>query len=857
MSAERFGEYEVLKREDGSLFELGRGAMGVTYKAFDTDLHRFVALKMISPAAMAHPEAEERFMREARSAAQLRHPNIAGIFRRDKTPEGTHYYAMEFCEGRTIDQLVKQEGPLEWRRALEISAQAANALAAAARGNLIHRDIKPANLMLVREAEDEGEVLKVIDFGLAKKAADDGTAWSSMGTQGFVGTAHFSSPEQIQNGIVDTRSDIYSLGATLWFMLRGSPPFAGSIWEVISKHVTATPDFSLLSGAPESVVDLVRQMMEKNPADRPQTARELLEKIKECLHPEPAPEVESALNMAPVRDVQPVSADWTPSLKDLLRARRELEAVEAWRLGEKLAALLDEEHPAGALNGALLIQRISIHFRDPLSESDARAKLRETVTAWPPFDLSIDASKNPAEGETVVVGDMKTIITAVDLAGDRVQQLARVLYELLGGVLGSEFAPLGSSGEEGNEVLQLGIGKGTEEYPRARDLVEALRVARMGSPAPRPESQRERSVSRAESRYPPNITPIRTLPRRSAFTRTAHNGETSKGKKWIVAILVIIGAAVASTYLLLFPTSVRVPEYKAAVSSPKMGDTPKAVEVKELETRRGNAHVGDISLKMPMADLATPRLAVTPGITLPSSARESGKLWVPAAPPARVELAPVYRGTIRAKDDSFPGKVPLVIRLEAGLKSGTMTQTSRHGDTIVRFNGVWDGTILRAVSGELVSKPPKVQWEPESFTLRFSDDGKTAHYESQADNRAYVAELAAQSTISGSPAQVYKGIIHSQNDSSGLSVPLTIKFEEDRKSGTLTESSKRGDTTVRFSGVWEASTLRAVTGNVVTIPENVRWTPETFSLTLSEDAATASYECRAEGRTYTATLVAP
>jgi serine/threonine protein kinase len=226
MSAEKFGEYEVQKREDGSLFELGRGAMGVTYKAFDTNLHRFVALKTISPAVMAHPDAEERFIREARSAAQLHHQNIATVFRRDKTPEGTHYYAMEFCEGLTIEQLVKQEGPLDWRRTLELAAQAAQALDAASRKNLIHRDLKPSNLMLVRHGEHE--VLKIIDFGLAKMAVQDGAAWSSMGTQGFIGSAHFASPEQIQNGIVDTRSDIYSLGATLWFMLLGTPPVPGA-----------------------------------------------------------------------------------------------------------------------------------------------------------------------------------------------------------------------------------------------------------------------------------------------------------------------------------------------------------------------------------------------------------------------------------------------------------------------------------------------------------------------------------------------------------------------------------------------------------------------------------------------------
>jgi serine/threonine protein kinase/Zn finger protein HypA/HybF involved in hydrogenase expression len=472
MSAERFGEYEVLKREDGSLFELGRGAMGVTYKAFDTDLHRFVALKMINPAAMAHPEAEERFIREARCAAQLRHPNIAGIFRRDKSSDGTHYYAMEFCEGRTIDHLVNSEGPLDWRRALEISAQAAKALAAAARRNLIHRDIKPANLMLIREAEDEGEILKVIDFGLAKKTADDGAAWSSMGTQGFVGTAHFASPEQIQNGIVDARSDIYSLGATLWFMLRGSPPFTGSIWEIISKHVTATPDFSLLTATPKTVVELVRAMMEKNPADRPQTARELLDKIEKSLHPERESEPGSDVRPA----LEPTPAAWTPSLRDLLRIRRELEPVEAWCLGDKVADILDEEDQAGTSGSVLLIQGISVHFRDPLSESNARAKLHEAVTEWPPFELSIKASTDPTEGETVISRGMKTIITAGDAAGDSVQQLAHLLYELLGRVATSQCAPLASLDEKGNEVLRQGILKGTAVFSSAMELMDGLRA---------------------------------------------------------------------------------------------------------------------------------------------------------------------------------------------------------------------------------------------------------------------------------------------------------------------------------------------------------------------------------------------
>jgi formylglycine-generating enzyme required for sulfatase activity/serine/threonine protein kinase len=330
MSIEEFGEYEVQKREDGSLFELGRSSMAVTYKAFDTNLRRFAALKIINPEAFANPDVEVRFIREACAVARLRHPNIATVYCLGRSPEDIHYCAMEFCEGQNIEQLVKQKGPLEWRRALEIAAQAANALAAAARENLTHRDIKPSNLVLVRE--DEGEVLKVINFGLTKMKEDDGAVEASMGAQQFIEAPHFASPEQIENGIVDTRSDIYSFGATLWFMLAGSPPFTGSIWKVISQHLLAEPDFSRLTNVPENVVALIRRTLGKSAEGRPQTAKELLELIKKCLlratgaepapdvepapDTEPAPHAERAADMELAREEEPVpDAQPTPDME--------------------------------------------------------------------------------------------------------------------------------------------------------------------------------------------------------------------------------------------------------------------------------------------------------------------------------------------------------------------------------------------------------------------------------------------------------------------------------------------------------------------------------------------------------------
>src|SRR5215471_15587966 len=187
----RFGVYEIDCREDGSLYELGRGAMGVTYRATDTSLQRKVALKIIkTDIAARSADARERFMREARAAAALRHENIAVIHQFGMRLEtGQYFYAMELIEGETLDDRVHRTGPLDARTIIGIAEQVTSALAAAEKHGLVHRDLKPANLMLVKVDDSEMErsdqarskrsrlralrrsgipKVKIIDFGLAK-----------------------------------------------------------------------------------------------------------------------------------------------------------------------------------------------------------------------------------------------------------------------------------------------------------------------------------------------------------------------------------------------------------------------------------------------------------------------------------------------------------------------------------------------------------------------------------------------------------------------------------------------------------------------------------------------------------------
>ncbi|MEP7079061.1 MAG: protein kinase, partial [Chthoniobacterales bacterium] len=276
-----FDHYEVLTREDGSLFELGRGAMGITYKAFDTNLRVNVALKVINAKYLESEIAQQRFMREARAAAQLRHPNVASVFHLG-TSRDAFFYAMEFVDGETVESFIKRQGPVDPVIALRMTLQVTRALAAAAKHHLVHRDIKPANLMLVKE--DDDFLVKVIDFGLAKSIKHEGNedlATLSMG--GFVGTAHFASPEQLEEKEIDVRSDIYSLGVTLWYMLVGQAPFAGSLAQVMSQHLHKPPPLEKLENFPASLGAVVAGMIAKDPAQRPQTPAALRGELESCL----------------------------------------------------------------------------------------------------------------------------------------------------------------------------------------------------------------------------------------------------------------------------------------------------------------------------------------------------------------------------------------------------------------------------------------------------------------------------------------------------------------------------------------------------------------------------------------------
>jgi hypothetical protein len=275
--APSFGHYRLLAAEDGKPIELGRGAMGITYKAFDIDLQCAVTLKVISEEYLGDESARLRFLREARAAASLRHPNIASVFHLGKNGRN-YFYAMEFVEGETLGHLITRRGRLEVKLALEIINQVAVGMAAMHKKRLVHRDIKPTNIMV--SLEEEGAVTaKIIDLGLAKSVDEPGaqTAISTLGA--FAGTPEFASPEQFAGLPVDIRSDLYSLGVTLWEMVTGKAPFRGTAGEVMSQHQRTPLPLEQLAAVPQPVAVLLEVLLEKDPRHRFQNPAELLKAI--------------------------------------------------------------------------------------------------------------------------------------------------------------------------------------------------------------------------------------------------------------------------------------------------------------------------------------------------------------------------------------------------------------------------------------------------------------------------------------------------------------------------------------------------------------------------------------------------
>lgn len=266
----RLGHYEVIK-------VLGHGAFGTVFLAFDEKLHRRIAIKAMHPQLAVSSPPRKRFLKEARAVAAMSHENIVTIYAVEEHP--IPFLAMELISGKTLQEKLRESGPVDVPEILHIGRQIAAGLAAAHAKNLIHRDVKPGNILLEETAEQK---VKITDFGLAR-AIDDASASRSGG--GIAGTPMYMSPEQALGKTVDFRSDLFSLGSVLYEMASGRAPFRATSAVAVLKRVVddvPRPISEIIPETPLWLCTIIEKLQAKNPEDRFQTAQEVADLLARC-----------------------------------------------------------------------------------------------------------------------------------------------------------------------------------------------------------------------------------------------------------------------------------------------------------------------------------------------------------------------------------------------------------------------------------------------------------------------------------------------------------------------------------------------------------------------------------------------
>ncbi len=264
---QRIGGYEILGK-------LGEGGLGVVYKARQLSMGRIVALKVLHERWVTDDEFRKRFLVEARLVGRLSHPNLIQVFDVGRY-KSTLYFSMEFVDGEPVDATLDRDGRMDVQSTVAIAIQVASALEYLHQRRIVHRDVKPGNIMVTK-----GGIAKLGDFGFVKSSLE-----SVLSTEGEVlGTPDYISPEAARGEKnLDFRSDLYSLGTTLYHMLTGNPPFGGSVSDVMDQHIKSEPRpiTSLARDLPPKMIEVIEKLMKKKPSDRYQNFSDLLNDLDE------------------------------------------------------------------------------------------------------------------------------------------------------------------------------------------------------------------------------------------------------------------------------------------------------------------------------------------------------------------------------------------------------------------------------------------------------------------------------------------------------------------------------------------------------------------------------------------------
>lgn len=446
----RISRFEVLQHPDGSPHVLGEDTELTIYLARESETGTPAVLRVPGPALQRNPAARHRFLEEAREMAQVKHPHIAAVLHFGDTTAGA-YVAMELCDGLTLQKAIEEVGALPWQEAFRLGLQLSSVLETLDRHGLVHRGLRPTNI-IVTTGSDGHAHLKITEYGRVSENTIRDTVAATK--SGLIPVPGYASPEEfLANAPADARALQYALGAVLWFCLTGSPPFAGTQFEIMFQHVNTEPDWKKLPSMPAPVLAVMKLLLAKSAADRFASPAAVTAAIRSAT---------AGTNAAPPKHAALDAPTTGPTALAWLKARQTLLLDEVHPLLARVAELMDTAADgATPLDTALERVLIEIDGWTTLPESQRAALLRTPLIGWPRWQVKL--SPDPS---------LKGPEPALFQAASFVSFCHRLLTGQGKGA--GRHVPTAALSEEGNAFFEKHLGTDAARGLSCRGLLETL-----------------------------------------------------------------------------------------------------------------------------------------------------------------------------------------------------------------------------------------------------------------------------------------------------------------------------------------------------------------------------------------------